>query len=75
MAEIWGAINGMQLAAYLPIINIPISGNAGAFSGFIAGVVTFDVPGIDMESVFGSAVECPEEDSILTDLVEEILSD
>ncbi len=63
----------------MPIINLPIPGKAGAFSKAIASVVTFDLEingeGIDMEYVFGSAVKCPDEDRILTDLDEEILSD
>ena len=54
---------------------MPIASNAGIFSQIIAGVVTFDIPGIDMESVLGSAFECPEEDSILTDLREQTISE
>ena len=49
---------------------MPISGNARAFSGAIAEVVTFDIPGIDMEFFLGFFIECPEEDedNIFTDL-------
>ena len=32
MSQLWGVINGMQLAAYLPIINVEIPFAAGKFS-------------------------------------------
>ena len=41
----------------------------------VAGIVTFDIPDVDMESTLGSAFECPEEDSILSYLMEEPISD
>ena len=75
LSMIWGTINAMQIAAYMPIINMSIPGNAGAFSKAIAGIVTFDIPGVDMESVFGDIVKCPDDDDILTDLDDESLSD
>ena len=68
----------MQLSAYLPIINVPVPEIAGEFSGKIAGIVTFDIPNFDMEFVFGGLTECPEEpedDTFLTNLREESLSD
>ena len=51
-------INGMQIASYLPIINIPISGDAGKFSSQIAEIVTFDIPDVDMELL--GFLKCPE---------------
>ena len=68
LSQLWGMINGMQIASYLPIINISIGGIAGTLSAFIAGIVTFDIPGVDMESVLGSWFACPEEDAILSNL-------
>ena len=70
LAQLWGFINGMQLSAYLPIVNVPISENAREFSGIIAGIVTFDIPGVNMESAFLGLTECPEdpEGTFLTDL-------
>ena len=56
---------------YLPLTNVPIPTNASKFTGFVSGVVTFDIPNVHMETVFGDVVKCPEEDSILTDIVEE----
>ena len=68
-------INGIQLIAYLPIINISIPQQTSEFSGFIAGIVTFDIPNIDMETTFHlETFECPEQDGIFTDLIEEDLS-
>ena len=77
LAQLWGFINGMQLAAYLPIINVPIPENAGKFSGFIAGIVTFDIPGADMEAFIGDFSSCPAdpEGTFLYDLDEESYSD
>ena len=54
---------------------MPIPGNAGAFAGAVSEVVTFDIPYVDMESVFGPIVACPKDDSILTDLQEASLND
>ena len=71
LSQVWGMINGVQLAVYLPLSNVPISQNAIEVCSAIAEVVTFDIPGIDMESVFGSIVECPEQDGILTDFRED----
>ena len=68
-------INGIQLGVYMPLTNVPIPENASEFTQFVAGVVTFDIPEVDMESVFGSIVECPEDDDILTELDEERLSE
>ena len=65
----------MQLASYLPIINIPIAENVAVFSRVIAEIVTFDIPDIDMESVSMGALECPENDTILTELEEVTISD
>ena len=63
----------MQIAAYMPIINLKISDNAAEFSAFIAEVVTFDLPDVDMEII--PLLELPEEDPILSDLVESPISD
>ena len=57
----------MQLASYLPIVNIAFAENAAEFSGDVAAIVTFDIPGIDMEFVLLGLVDCPEEDAILSD--------
>ena len=67
----------MQLAAYLPIVNVPISENVGKFSGIIAGIVTFDIPDTDMETFIGDFSSCPEdpEGSFLRELQEEPVSD
>ena len=73
LAEIWGAINGMQLAAYQPVVNIPIAENAAEFSSAVVGIVTFDIPDVDME-ILGPVVECPEDDGVFTDLVEETIN-
>ena len=53
-------INGVQLAVYLSLSNIPISENALNVCQAIVDVVTFDIPDVDMEFVLGSLVECPE---------------
>ena len=52
ISQIWGAINGMQIASYFPIVNIAFAENAAEFSGSVAAIVTFDIPGVDMEFVF-----------------------
>ena len=47
--------------------NVPIPVNASVFNNFMAGIATFDIPDVDMESVFGTlteALNCPEEDGI-----------
>ena len=53
LSSIWGMINGIQLAAYLPLISIDIPEKTTKYSGFIAEIVTFDIPDLDMESVLG----------------------
>ena len=70
-------INGLQLAAYLPIINIKIPEAAGKFCGEVANIVTFDIPNVEMEQIplLGKYLECPEEDSIFKDLEQESYSD
>ena len=70
LAELWGAINGMQLAANQPIINIEIPHLAASFSSAIAEVVTFDFDHTNYDEAFGwlSFFELPEDDPIMTDL-------
>ena len=75
MAELWGAINGMQLAAYLPIVNIKLPDTAGSFSSAIAGIVTFDIPNVDMEFIFAQTISFPEDDSIMNDIRLDVISD
>ena len=65
----------MQIASYLPIVNIAFADNAAEFSGNVAAIVTFDIPGVDMEFVFRGLADCPEEDTILTDWRQEPISD
>ena len=48
-------------------MNIAFAENAAEFSGDVAAIVTFDIPGIDMEFVLLGLVDCPEEDAILND--------
>ena len=64
-------INGVQLAVYLSLTNIPISENALRVCEAISDVVTFDIPGVDMEFILGSIAKCPETDDILTDIPED----
>ena len=64
----------MQLSSYLPIINIEFPKNAGEFSSKIAEVVTFEIPGLDLD-LLGDFVRCPEDDNYLSDLREETISD
>ena len=52
--------------------------NAGKFSGIIAGIVTFDIPEVDMEFLFAGLTECPEdpeEETFMLDLRDEAISD
>ena len=42
-------INGVQLAVYLSLSNTPIPDNALKVCEAISDVVTFDIPGVDME--------------------------
>ena len=64
----------MQLASYLPIINIEFPADAGEFSSKIAEVVTFEIPGLDLD-LLGDFIECPEDDGYLSDIREEPISD
>ena len=69
-------LNGIQLAAYLPLINIDIPDNAAKFSGFIAEVVTFDIPDVEMETVLShDKFQCPEDDQNFSDINTESYSD
>ena len=74
MAQIWEIINGMQFASYLPLINIEFPENAGEFSSKIAAVVTFEIPGLDLD-LLGEWIECPEDEAYLFDIREETISD
>ena len=52
--------------------------NASVFNNFMAGIATFDIPDVDMESVFEpltTALNCPEEDGISMGVVEEEIND
>ena len=69
-------INGIQLIAYLPLINIAIPEKPAKYSGFIAEMVTFDIPDLDMESVLGfDMFQCPDDDQIFTEINTESYSD
>ena len=58
------------------MINIPIPTKTSDFSGFIAEIVTFDIPELDMENVmYFENFQCPEYDEIFTDLIQETYSD
>ena len=59
----------------MPLTNVPIPDNASNFIGLLSGVATFDIPNVDMESVFGKIVECPEEDGIHLELQEDEIND
>ena len=51
LSQIWGMINGLQLAAYLSLINIKIPLIAGEFCSHVASIVTFDIPDVTMENL------------------------
>ena len=60
----------MQIAAYQPIVNIDLPTIAGSFSSAVAGIITFDLPYIDLDNVTFDLLDLPENDGILTDLDE-----
>ena len=74
MSELWGAINGLQIAAFQPIVNINLPKLAGSFSSSIAGIVTFDIPYVDLDTWTFGSLDLPDDDGILKDLEEEFIS-
>ena len=57
-------------------MNIATPPLTAEFSGFIADIVTFDIPGIDMENILSlDSFQCPEDDQIFTDMLVESYSD
>ena len=64
----------MQIASYTPIVNIKVSSDTGEFAAFIAAIVTFDIPDVDMESVL-PFLAFKEDEIYLEDLNEEVLTD
>ena len=64
----------MQVASYTPIFNIKVSSDAGKFSAFIARIVTFDIPGVNMESVL-PFLAFKKDELFVQDLNEEVLTD
>ena len=63
------------MGVYLSMTNVPIPVNASIFNNFMAGIATFDLPDVDMESVFQpltSALDCPEEDAISMGIEDEV---
>ena len=78
LAQLWGTINGIQIGVYLSLTNVPTPENASYFNNFLAAVVTFDIPDVDMESTFGVIIpvlNMPEDDSLLIGDEDEELSD
>ena len=66
------------MGVYLSMTNVPIPMNASVFNNFMAGIATFDIPDVDMESVFEpltTALNCPEEDGISMGVEEEEIND
>ena len=74
MSELWGAINGLQIAAFQPIVNISLPKLAGYFSASIAGIVTFEIPYVDLDTWTFGSLNLPDNDGILKDLEEEFIS-
>ena len=64
-------INGLQLLAYLPLVNLLFPENMMAVVSVISSIVSFDIPFVDIYTlalpVFGPIFEPPFDDAVLTD--------
>jgi len=49
-------INGMQIAVHMPIFNVKVPDTAQLLVEKLVDVATFDLPGINVEALFGSEV-------------------
>ena len=51
LAQIWGMINGLQLAMHLPTLNLSFPEVAFTVVEKLLGVFTFDIPTVEYKSL------------------------
>ena len=51
LSQVWGMINGLQILVHLPTMNVDFPVNVMKLVNATVTVATFDVPGLDIDSV------------------------
>ena len=55
LSQVWGLINGMQMIVHVPLFNVRFSQTATSITSVLIDVATFDIPYVDVISIFGEA--------------------
>ena len=64
LSQVWGLINGIQIITHMPLFAIQLPTFVYEILKQIIQIAIFDIPYLDFDTIFGSFVELPEEDSI-----------
>ena len=51
LSQVWGMINGLQIMVHLPTMNVDFPVNVMKLVNATVTVATFDVPGLDIDSI------------------------
>jgi hypothetical protein len=55
LSRVWGMINGMQMIVHVPLFNVRFSKEATSITSVLIEVATFEIPYVDVISIFGEA--------------------
>jgi len=61
LSQVWGMINGLQLPVHYPALDVEFPESTNRVVEILLGVVTFDIPYVNLVDMFGSQLELPED--------------